>query len=133
MNPKINKVISEIEKTKVKIAEQQSRMRELERTKTELENADIVAMVRGIDILPAEFEAFAHAFIEQRKTAAVPDSFSPPICRRVKNRAEDADAVHSDKEDMVTVPSDKRNTDTVADTISTSIICDDKEDSESEE
>lgn|GEM_PF-512021 len=81
LNPKINKVIGEIEKTKEKIAEQQTRLRELERQKTELENADIVAMVRGIDIPPAEFEAFARAFMEQRKTTAVPDSFSPPAGR----------------------------------------------------
>ena len=78
MNPRIKKVISEIEKTKAKIADYQSRLKELERTKTELENADIVAMVRGIDIPPAEFEAFAQAFMEQRKTVAVPDSFLPP-------------------------------------------------------
>ena len=75
MNPKINKVIRNIEKTKTAIAEQQARLKELERLKTELENADIVAMVRGIDIAPADFEAFARAFMEQRDGAAVPDGF----------------------------------------------------------
>ena len=76
MNPKINKVIRNIDKTKALIAEQQTRLKELERLKTELENADIVAMVRGIDIAPADFEAFARAFMEQRDGAAVPDGFS---------------------------------------------------------
>ena len=77
MNPKITKVIGEIEKAKEKLAECQSRIKELERQKTEYENADIIAMVRGIDIPPAEFEAFARAFMEQRKSAAVPDGFAP--------------------------------------------------------
>ena len=78
MNPKIEKVVRNIDKTKDKIAELQSQLKELERMKTELENADIVAMVRGIDIPPAEFEAFARAFMEQRMNTAVPDSFSAP-------------------------------------------------------
>ena len=78
MNPKIDKVNRSIEKTKETIAEQQSRLKELERLKTELENADIVMLVRGIDITPAELEAFTRAFIEQRQGCAVPDGFSPP-------------------------------------------------------
>jgi len=45
----------------------------MERQKTELENAEIVAMVRSINIAPAEFEAFARAFVEQRKTVPVPE------------------------------------------------------------
>jgi hypothetical protein len=46
--------------------------------KTELENADIVALVRGVNIPPAEFEDFLRAFVEQRKNTAVPGGFSPP-------------------------------------------------------
>ena len=96
MNHKINKVISEIEKMKAKIADYQSRLKELERTKTEIENADIVAMVRGIDMPPADFEAFARAFMEQRKTAAVPDSFSPLVGRYGENRPEGTDTALAD-------------------------------------
>ena len=87
MNPKITKIIGDIEKAKEKIAEYQARLRELERLKTELENADIVSMVRGIDIPPGELEAFARAFMEQRKSSAVPDSFSPPAGRRADKSA----------------------------------------------
>ena len=87
MNPKITKILGDIEKTRERIAEHHSRLKELERMKTELENADIVAMVRGIDIPPAEFEAFARAFMEQRKTTAVPDSFSPPPGRHRRGAA----------------------------------------------
>ena len=73
MNPRISKVIGDIEKTKEKIVEHQNRLKELERLKTEYENADIVAMVRNIDIPPSEFEEFARAFMERRKNEPVPD------------------------------------------------------------
>ena len=45
----------------------------MERQKTELENVDIVAMVRSINIPPAELEAFVRAFMEQKKSAPLPD------------------------------------------------------------
>ena len=91
MNPKIDKVARNIEKTKEAIAEQQSRLKELERLKTELENADIVMMVRGIDIPPAEFEAFARAFMEQRQSSAVPDVFPAPVGNATPAALEDDD------------------------------------------
>jgi len=73
LNPKLKKVIDEMEKTKVKISDMQSRMRDLERQKTELENADIIAMIRGIDVPPDEFGEFVRLFKEQQKNKAVPD------------------------------------------------------------
>ena len=54
MRAKIERVCREIEKTKEKIGEQQARLRELERQKTELENLDIVSTVRGMNISFAE-------------------------------------------------------------------------------
>ena len=47
MSNKLQKVLSEIDKVKEKIAVQQTRLRELEQQKTELENMEIVGMVRG--------------------------------------------------------------------------------------
>lgn len=73
MNPKLNKVTDEIEKTRGKISDMQYRLRDLERQKTEIENADIVAMVRGIDVPPDEFGEFIRLFKEQQKNKAVPD------------------------------------------------------------
>lgn len=67
MNPKLQKITGEIEKTKVKISEYQSRLRELERQKTELENADLLALVRGIDIDTDEFAEFVRAYKERRE------------------------------------------------------------------
>ena len=58
MNPKIDKLANEIEKTKQKIAELQAKQRELEKQKTELENTDIVALVRSRNLSPQELAAF---------------------------------------------------------------------------
>lgn len=72
MNPKIQKVIKEIEKTKVKLADTQSRLRELERQKTELENAEIVAMVRSRNLTESEFAAL----LQSRNSNPVPTPVS---------------------------------------------------------
>ena len=71
MNPKLQKINDEIEKIRRKVTGYQSRLRELERQKTELENADIIALVRGVDIPPEDFADFVRAFKERR--TAVPD------------------------------------------------------------
>jgi hypothetical protein len=45
-----NKVQSEIDKARAKLAEQQTRIKELEAKKTEFENIEIVDIVRGLHI-----------------------------------------------------------------------------------
>ena len=55
MSNKLQKVLSEIDKVKEKIAVQQTRLRELEQQKTELENMEIVGMVRGLDVAPVSY------------------------------------------------------------------------------
>lgn len=50
MSVKIAKVMNDIDKTKGKISEFQSKLRELEKQKTELENLQIVDVVRGMNI-----------------------------------------------------------------------------------
>ena len=56
-NPKLDRVIAEIEKIKEKISEQQSRLRTLERQKTDIENGQIIALVRSERISDAELSA----------------------------------------------------------------------------
>lgn len=68
MSGKIDRVIAEIDKTKTKISEYNSRLRELEKQKTELENTEIVELVRGVEASPAELAAFIRAFREQSGT-----------------------------------------------------------------
>ena len=55
-------------------------------------------MVRGIDIPPAEFEAFARAFMEQRKTTAVPDGFSPSEGRTRRGENEETATMDGNEE-----------------------------------
>ena len=50
MNAKIERVSKDIEKTRDKISEFQARLRELEKQKTELENMEIVDVVRGMSV-----------------------------------------------------------------------------------
>lgn len=50
MNAKIERVNKEIDKAKGKIADQQARLRDLEKQKTEFENLEIVEAVRGMNI-----------------------------------------------------------------------------------
>ena len=61
MNQKIQKIVTEIEKVKGKIATQQARLRELEQQKTELENTEIVGMVRGLEVTPEELASIIQA------------------------------------------------------------------------
>ena len=58
MNPKIEKLAKDIEKTKAKITELQAWLRDLEKQKTELENTDFVAVVRSYHLTPQELAEF---------------------------------------------------------------------------
>ena len=71
MNQKIAKINAEIDKTKAKIFEFQSRLRDLERQKTEIENTEIVELVRGVDATPQELAAFIRAFRENGGTPSL--------------------------------------------------------------
>ena len=52
MNPKIKKIDTEYEKNAAKITELQARQRELEKQRLELENLDIIGMVRNMGLTP---------------------------------------------------------------------------------
>lgn len=58
MNPKIEKLEKEIDKTKNKIAEMQTKLRKLEEQKTELENTDYVAVARSFHLTPQQLADF---------------------------------------------------------------------------
>jgi len=65
---KRNKVQSEIEKARERLMEQQARLKELENKRTEIENMEIVDIVRGMSI-PLDDLA---AVLQSIKTAAIP-------------------------------------------------------------
>ena len=71
MNPKLAKINAEIVKTREKIADYQARLKELERQKTEIENTEIVELVRGVDATPKELAAFIRAFRKQGGTPSL--------------------------------------------------------------
>jgi len=57
LNPKIKKIDSEYEKNAAKITELQARQRELEEERTNLENLDIIGLVRGMGLTPDQLAA----------------------------------------------------------------------------
>jgi hypothetical protein len=65
MNLKIERINKDIEKTKEKISEYQTRLMELEKQKTELENIEIVDTVRSMDISLTDLPAILKALREQ--------------------------------------------------------------------
>ena len=77
MNQKIQKIVTEIEKVKGKIATQQARLRELEQQKTELENTEIVGMVRGLEVTPEELASIIQA-IRSGNTGGLPVATQNP-------------------------------------------------------
>lgn len=56
-NNKLGRIDAEIAKTREKISEQQARLKELLSQKTELENLQIVQLVRSMRLSPAELTA----------------------------------------------------------------------------
>ena len=73
---RIEKIKSEIEKTKAKISEYQLKLRDQEREKIRLENERIVALVRGERISDAELSALMASF-RRCEPAGAPASAKP--------------------------------------------------------
>ena len=65
MNNKLNKLQMEIDKIKQKITEQQAKLRELEQQKTEIENTEIVELVRSMKMNTGELSIFLKAYREK--------------------------------------------------------------------
>lgn len=65
---KIDKVIEEISKTKLQIDELQIRLRKLEQQKTEIENSEIIGIVRGGNISADELFEMIKLFQEDKQT-----------------------------------------------------------------
>ena len=65
MNNKLNKLQMEIDKIKQKISEQQTKLRELEHQKTEIENTEIVELVRSMKMNTSELSTFLKAYREK--------------------------------------------------------------------
>ena len=66
MNPKFKKIDAEYEKNAEKISALQNRQKELEKQRRELENLDIVGLVRGMGMTAEELAALMKASREKR-------------------------------------------------------------------
>ena len=66
MNPKFKKIDAEYEKNAAKISALQNRQRELEKQRRDLENLDIVGLVRSMGMTAEELSALMKAFRENR-------------------------------------------------------------------
>ena len=69
MNPKIKKIDAEYEKNAAKITKLQERQKELEAERLELENTDIIGIVRSMGLTPDQLAAL----IQSSRPAADPE------------------------------------------------------------
>ena len=104
MNPKIERITNEIEKLRSKMSGYQNRLRELERQKTELENADIIAAVRGVDVAPDELAAFIR-MLRAQQGGALPNLDASPnpdneAAASVDTDSDSTENPKNDKEDF---------------------------------
>ena len=65
MSLKLEKLTAEIKKTKARITVLQARLQEMEQQQSELENTEIVELVRSVTATPEELAAFIKAFRAQ--------------------------------------------------------------------
>ena len=71
---KIERIDQEIAKTREKIAEQQEKLKALEAQKTEVENLEIVQMVRALRMTPAQLSAMLAGGMVPGRAAGPADS-----------------------------------------------------------
>ena len=72
MNPKITKLLAEREKNSEKIAKLNARNDEIDKQVTELENLDIVGIVRRMGVTPDELAALMQAARPSGPQSAAP-------------------------------------------------------------
>jgi hypothetical protein len=90
-NPKIEKVKEQIAKTKEIISDYQTKLRELEKQKTELENLAVIAMFRKEKLDENEFSRLLHSMRkdEPETQEPAPPSEIAAVADRIKNDKEE--------------------------------------------
>ena len=78
MNPKITKLLAEKEKNSEKIAKLTARNEEIDSQVTELENLDIVGMVRRVGMTPDQLAALMEAARQSGPLPALADGGEEP-------------------------------------------------------
>ena len=73
-NAKLDRIDRDIEKTRAKILEYQGKLKDLEARKTEEENAQIVQIVKSVNIDAAQLAAFLSAYASGEIALPQPDA-----------------------------------------------------------
>ena len=89
MNAKIERVNKDIDKTKEKINEFQTRLLELEKQKTELENTEIVEAVRGMDVPLNNLPAVLKVLREQNGALFTSGQVDPKSTKKTDSEKEE--------------------------------------------
>ena len=88
-NPKIERVKEQIAKTKEIIADYQTRLRELEKQKTEFENLAVIAMFRKEKLDENEFSQLLHSMRKDEPKMPAPPPEIAAAADRIKNDKEE--------------------------------------------
>ena len=99
MNPKIIKTIEEIERTKAKIAELQALLPELERKRVEMENNEIIRLVRSTSIAPADLPEFLEAIKTINSAPPEPIATTTPTSVTSGSEAGDEKSTFTEEDD----------------------------------
>ena len=90
MNTKLQKTINEIERVRAKIAELQVLLPELEKQKTDLENFEIIKMVRNANIAPGDLSAFIDEYRAGLTAPPSPTAEPVPVSAAGRRQGEEA-------------------------------------------
>lgn len=74
---KLDRIVKEIDKTRAKIAEMQARLADLEKQKTEIENMEIINLVRSVNLPHDGLAALIRSYRETGKPPA--DMAAPTV------------------------------------------------------
>ena len=99
MNAKIQRVCKEIDKSKEKINAEQTRLKDLERQKTELENLDIVNTVRGMNISFTDLAELLKLANANAPTASTTSGQVVPKLNELAASAENEPTTHDNDEE----------------------------------
>ena len=111
MNPKLQKTVRDIERTKEKIAELQTLLPELERQRTDLENTEIIKAVRSACVAPGDIEEFLDTYRQELKRQPPPVTNLSSVVTggsagTSQARAEDGDGTADDFNETEEEPDD---------------------------
>lgn len=99
MNSRIDKIARDIEKTRTRIADDQARLKELERQKVDMENAEIVTLFRAVNVPPKDVAALIKAYRDGGESALPPVSAAPPANTAAYSRNDNFSQTAPEEED----------------------------------